>query len=242
VSSATTTVTTRPPKGSGPTGAGRLSGPALLALAAFTGLVVLFATDQIVPASSERQAELRLWLAARATGVVALLLLTAQVALGLVLSHPVNKSTWKLSKAIFPWHDHIWTFIAGFLTAHVASVVLDPFAGVGLGAFIPGISEYRSVPVALGTFALYAFLIVAVSARWTTMLPRGAWLVLHRLSIGVLGLAWTHGVLAGTDSGALEPIYVASGLVVLAAAAYRYWAVRQGRPTFATSLPEVPSR
>jgi uncharacterized membrane protein len=215
----------------------------LLAVAAITGLVVVFATDQIVPASSERQAELRLWLAARATGIVALLLLTAQVALGLVLSHPVNKSTWKLSKAIFPWHDHIWVFIAGFLAAHVISIVLDPFAGVGVaGALIPGVSAYRTVPVALGTFALYSFLVMAITARWTKLLPRGVWLVLHRLSIGVLALAWSHGVLAGTDSGALDPLYIGTGLVILVAAAYRYWAVRQGRPTFSTSLPEVTSR
>ena len=49
----------------------------------------------------------------------AFLLLTFQVALGLVLSHPTNKSTWKLSKRIFPWHDHIWVFVLAFLLVHV---------------------------------------------------------------------------------------------------------------------------
>ena len=38
------------------------------------------------------------------------------------------------------------------------SLVADPYAGVGIaGAFIPGMSDYRSAPVALGTLALYAF-------------------------------------------------------------------------------------
>ncbi|MCI0583595.1 MAG: hypothetical protein L0227_12035 [Chloroflexi bacterium] len=64
------------------------------------------------------------------------------------------------------------------------------------------------------------------------------WLKLHRLSLAVLGLAWAHGVLAGTDSVALAGVYGASISLVLAAAAYRYWVSRAGRPTFTTSLPE----
>jgi len=44
-----------------------------------------------------------------------------------------------LSKVLFPWHDQLWVFIAAFVGAHVAAIVLDPYAGVGLGgAIIPG--------------------------------------------------------------------------------------------------------
>src|SRR6476659_2613509 len=119
----------------------RLSGRGALMLGAIIALILIYATDQIVPATSERQAELRIWLAARATGIAAFLLLTFQVALGLVLSHPTNKSTWKLSKRIFPWHEHLWVFVMAFLAVHVVSLVLDPYAGVGIaGAFVPGLS------------------------------------------------------------------------------------------------------
>lgn len=211
-------------------GGGRLTIRAATVLAALIGLVLVYATDQIVPAGTDRQAQLRLWLAARSAGIVAYLLLTFQVTLGLVLSHPTNKSTWKVSKVLFPWHDQLWVFITAFVGAHVLAIVLDPYAGVGLtGAFIPGLSEYRNVPVALGTLALYAFLVTTLTARYTRMLPRGMWLILHRLAIVVLALAWAHGVLAGSDSGALEALYISTGLVVLLAAAYRYWIVRQRR-------------
>jgi DMSO/TMAO reductase YedYZ heme-binding membrane subunit len=103
---------------------------------------------------------------------------------------------------------------------------------------VPGLSEYRSVPVALGTLGLYALLVTGLSARYTKLLPKGLWLKLHRLSLGVLALSWFHGVLAGTDSVALAGVYGASFTLVLAAAAYRYWVSRSGRPTFSTSLPE----
>jgi len=221
----------------------RLSMRATAVLASVLGIVVVYATDQILPASTDRQAELRFWLAARATGMVALLLLTFQVAIGLVLSHPHNKTTWKLSKTIFPWHDHLWVFVAAFLVAHIASLVVDPKAGVSLsGAFIPGLSQYRSTPVALGTLALYAFLVTALTARYTKLLPPGAWLSLHRLALLIFVLSWLHGMLAGTDSGPLQLIYLLAGAVVLAAAAYRYWASRRARPTFSSIRIEVPER
>ncbi len=120
------------------------------------------------------------------------------------------------------------------------SLLLDPYAGVGLaGTFIPGLSGYRSSPVALGTLALYAFLLTAITARYTKLLPPGMWLSVHRLSLIVFALAWLHGILAGTDSNALLPLYVGTGLAVVLAGGYRYWASRKGRPTFQTSRPEV---
>jgi nitrate reductase gamma subunit len=58
----------------------------MLVLVAAVGLVIVAATDQIAPATSERVAQLRIWLVARASGITAYLLLTAQVVLGLLLS------------------------------------------------------------------------------------------------------------------------------------------------------------
>ena len=226
-----------------PAGPFRLSMRGATIVAALLGLIVIYATGQILPVTSDRQAELRFWLAARATGIVAFLLLTFQVAIGLVLSHPHNKTTWKLSKRIFPWHDHLWIFVVAFLVAHIVSLVVDPKAGVSLpGAFIPGLSQYRSAPVALGTLALYAFLVTALTARRTKLLPPGAWLSLHRLALLIFVLSWLHGMLAGTDSGPLLVVYLFAGAVVMTAGAYRYWASRRVQPTFSTSRTEVTER
>ena len=221
----------------------RLTGPRFLILLGLLGIGIVLATDQIVPATSEHQAQLRVWLAARATGLVSYLLLTAQIVFGLVLSHPTNQSTWKLSKRLFPWHENLWIFVLAFLGAHIVSLLLDPYAGVGVaGTFIPGLSGFRSSPVALGTLAMYALIVTGLTARYTRLLPPGFWLKLHRLSLVVFILAWLHGILAGTDTEALRPFYLVTGLTVLGAAAYRYWVARQARPSFATSLTEAPSR
>jgi uncharacterized membrane protein len=218
----------------------RLSGRTVVVLGALLGILVIAATDRIVPAQDQYHTQMRLWLAARATGITAYLVLTLLVALGLILSHPVNQSTWKLSKRLFPWHENLFIFVVSFVLAHVAALLLDPYAEVSvLGAFIPGLSHYRTVPVAVGSVGLYALLVTGLTARYTKFLPTGWWLKLHRLSIVVFVLSWTHGMLAGTDSDALRWIYVVTGIVVILAAAYRYWIAKRKRPTFATSLPNA---
>lgn len=217
----------------------RLSVRSLAIIGAILGLVAVWSTDQILPASNAYQAQMRLWLAARAAGITAYLILTFVVAVGLILSHPINRSTWKLSKQIFPWHENLYVFMVAFLAVHIVSIILDPYAGVGIaGSFIPGLSSYRSVPVALGSLALYSLLISGLTARYTKWLPPGIWLKIHRLSLVVWGLSWAHGILAGADTEAMAAMYVITGLAVLGAAAYRYWVSKQHRPTFATSLPE----
>lgn len=199
-----------------------------VAAALMVGLVlaVLYATDQILPATSAYQAEMRIWMAARATGIVALVLLAALVVLGILLSHP-EQSRWKQAKRIFPWHESLWVFVVAFLAVHVISLVTDRYAGVGvLGALVPGLSEYRSVPVALGVVAMYALLATIVTARFTSLLPSGLWLRLHRLSAVVLALAWGHGVLAGTDTAAVRPLYWGIAIAVVGSATWRYWFVK----------------
>jgi predicted ferric reductase len=221
----------------------RLKAGPFLVVAGIVGLLIIGSTDQILPATTPYQAQVRVWLAGRATGIAVYLLLTAEIVLGLVLSHPTNQSTWKVSKTLFPWHENLWVFTLAFLAAHIISLVLDPFAGVGVaGALVPGLSEYRSAPVALGTLALYALIVTGATARYTKLLPPGLWLKLHRFSLVVWILAWLHGVLAGTDALTLIPLYGATGLLVIAATAYRYWVSRKARPTFSTSLPEGRTR
>ncbi len=111
-----------------------------------------------------------------------------------------------------------------FVLAHVVAIIADPYAGVGFaGALVPGLSAYRSAPVALGTLALDALLVTGITARWSGRLPRGAWLVIHRAGAAVFVVAWVHGLLAGTDSAPLLAVYVALGIAVVVATAYRVW-------------------
>jgi len=199
-----------------------LAGVAILV--AFLGLALLAVSGGWSASVDAKTADMRLWFGSRAAGIVAYLLVTALALFGLLLSHPANKVEWKASKHLFPWHKHLAFFTLAFIAVHVATIVLDPFADVGIvGSLVPGLSSYRTVPVALGTLGLFALLLTGVTARFTNLLGPGRWLAIHRVALVAFGLAWVHGVLAGTDTGALLPIYAVSGALVALLAASRYW-------------------
>lgn len=221
----------------------RLSPVTLVVLCAVAALVAIGVMDQVLPASDPRTVELRPWVAARALGITSYLLLAFDVALGLVLSHPRNTAEWRKTKQVFPWHEMVTAFIGAFLILHIVLLAIDPFAKVGIvGALVPGFSTYRPVAVGLGTVALYALIFTAATAKWTRLLPSGWWLKVHRFAAVAFVLSWAHAVLAGTDSGALTPMYLATGLPILAGVAHRWWTVRSRpkRPVPTAGAPATP--
>ncbi len=223
----------------------RLSPTLLVALGAIVTLVALAITDQVVPASDPRTAEVRPWIAARALGVTAYLLLAFEVALGLVLSHPRNTSAWRKTRQILPWHELVTVFLGAFLALHIVLLAVDEFAGVGwIGVFVPGSGTYRPPAIAVGSVAMYALVITAVTAKWARLLPSGWWLRIHRFAAVAFLLSWVHAILAGTDGGALTPLYLATGLLILALGTHRWWTskVRPQRSSPAGDAPLALAR
>jgi DMSO/TMAO reductase YedYZ heme-binding membrane subunit len=218
----------------------RVSAPVLVAIGAIAVLVAIGVTDQVIPATDARTAELRPWIAARAVGVMAYLLLALEVATGLVLSHPRNTAEWRKTKQVFPWHEMLTVFTFGFLVIHGVLLAVDRFANVGwLGALVPGLSAYRTPAIALGTIAAYTMLFTAITAKWTRLLPSGWWLKVHRVAALTFLMTWLHAVLSGTDGGALLPLYLATGLPILAGVVHRSWTARSRpqRPAVPTGRP-----
>jgi predicted ferric reductase len=216
----------------------RLSPTTLVILCALAALLAIGITDQVLPAADPRTAQLRPWVAARALGVTAYLLLGLEVALGLVLSHPRNTAEWRKTKQVFPWHEMAAVFTGAFLILHVVLLAIDPFAKVGIvGVLVPGFSTYRPVAVGVGTVALYALIFTAATAKWTRLLPSGWWLKVHRCAALTFLMVWVHAVLAGTDGGALTPLYMATGLPILAGVAHRLWTARAHAPRTVPGAP-----
>jgi predicted ferric reductase len=216
----------------------------LVIIGAVAALVALGITDQVIPATDARTLSVRPWVAARALGVTAYMLLTLEVAAGVWLSHPRNSGDPRTSRVVFPWHELLTVFTGAFLALHIVLLAVDPYAGVDwIGALVPGFSQYRTVPVAVGSVALYAGMITAVTAKWTRTLPAGWWLKIHRLTALVFLMAWAHGVLAGTDTIALLPMYLITGGLVLAGIAHRWWSVSsrsQRGAAVAAGAPAIP--
>lgn len=102
------------------------------------------------------------------------------------------------------------------VVGHGAALATDHYAGVGWwGALVPGMSHYRTVPVALGVVAFFALLLVAASAALAGRSGTRHWLAIHRTGATIFVAVWLHGVLAGTDTRALRLFYVVTGLACI---------------------------
>ncbi len=161
------------------------------------------------------------WVLGRGLGLAALGALTLLVASGLWFRHP-----WRRRRRVpgaygeLRVHAALGSAALVLTAAHIVALALDHYAGVGwAGAFVPGRSGYRPVPVALGTAALYLGLLVGLTAALAGRLAVGRhWYAVHRTASAVFVLVWLHAVLAGSDAAGLRPVYVVSGAAMLALA------------------------
>jgi sulfoxide reductase heme-binding subunit YedZ len=141
-----------------------------------------------------------LWYTARGTGVVALLLLTATVALGAAGTARVETSRWP-RVVTAQLHRHLSLLVVAFVAVHVAATVLDPFAPVGwAAAVVPFSSAYRPVWLGLGTVALDLLLAVLVTSLLRVRLGHRTWRAVHWLAYASWPVALWHGLGTGTDS------------------------------------------
>ena len=163
-------------------------------------------------------ADMGLWVIARASGLVSYLLLTAVTVMGLLLSSPPRSAARLVSTAQrLRIHVVLAIFALVFVVLHVVVLAIDPWAEVGWwGALVPFGSAYRPLPVTLGLLALWSGVISGMTAGLAGRGLGRVWLPLHRLAAAGWVLAWLHGVLAGSDTGAWMWMYVASGALVLA--------------------------
>ena len=164
------------------------------------------------------------WVLGRGLGIAAYLSLTALTALGLWLRHPAaQRWRWPAPDTRVRLHAVLGALTGVLVLGHVVALVLDSFAGVGvLGAVVPGASGFRPFAVALGTVSLYLALLVGGSAALAGRLAGRAWRPIHRVALVVFGLAWAHGILAGSDTPRLRFMYaVTGGFVALLAVTRR---------------------
>jgi methionine sulfoxide reductase heme-binding subunit len=163
-----------------------------------------------------------LWYTARATGVVALILLTLTVALGVAGS--TRLSTPALPRLVRSGlHRNISLLSVAFVATHVLTTVLDPYASISItSAVIPFSSHYRPFWLSLGTIAFDMLLALVVTSMVRTRLSYRAWRAVHWLAYASWPIALWHGLGTGSDSK-LSWLLVLDALCVLVVAAAALW-------------------
>ena len=165
-----------------------------------------------------------IWYAERAAGVVAYLLLTLLVVLGLMVSSRVRSRQWPLF-AVEDVHRFVSILAAVFITLHVSLLLVDTFVPFNLGQIlIPFRADYRPLATGLGTVALELLVAVAVANAFRADLGRRTWHVIHYLGYGVWIAATAHGLLAGTDrhDAWLVSLYILAVTAVMSALTFRW--------------------
>jgi methionine sulfoxide reductase heme-binding subunit len=164
-----------------------------------------------------------LWYATRATGLVALLLLTASVLLGILTAGRFASANWPrfLSQGL---HRNISLLVLVFLTLHVGTTVVDTYTSIPLtAAFIPFASAYKTAWLSLGAVALDLLLALTASSLVRQRLGHRAWRRVHWLAYACWPVAVAHGLGIGTDRSStwVLALSMACVLVVLATAGWR---------------------
>ena len=142
-----------------------------------------------------------LWYTARAGGMLAFVLLTASVVLGLTLSGRARMKRWPRF-AVEDVHRFAGLLAGTFVGIHVLALLLDTYVPFSLSQIVvPGTASYRPLETALGVVALELLAALAVANHYRKRLSYRFWRRTHYLNFAVWALAFVHGITSGTDSG-----------------------------------------
>lgn len=140
------------------------------------------------------------WEVARAGGLVAYLLLTASVVIGLLLSLKAHSAEWPrfLTNEL---HRHVTLLAIVFVVIHGLAVWIDPFTGfTPLEVLVPMAAHYRPLWLALGITGGYLIVAVYLSERVRRHVGYRLWHAFHLLSFVAFVFAALHGLGSGSDS------------------------------------------
>jgi hypothetical protein len=148
------------------------------------------------------------WYLTRATGIVALVLLTASVVLGILGSLRFTAERWPRF-AIDSIHRDVSLLVMVILVVHIVTTVLDGFAPITLlDGVIPFRSPYRPLWLGLGAFAFDLMLAIVVTSLVRRRIGYRAWRGVHWLAYASWPVAVAHGLGTGSDSKQLWALAV----------------------------------
>ena len=173
-----------------------------------------------------------LWYASRATGVVALLLTTAVVLLGLMVTRQ-GRLPGLPRFAVSGLHRNMSLIAVVFVVVHVLTAVADSYVTIPLtAAVVPLASPYERLWLGLGAVSLDLTLAVIVTSLVRRHLSRRLWRAVHLLAYAAWPVAWLHSITSSADlkHGLMFVLAVACAAVVAFAVIWRLSAASRDVP------------
>jgi sulfoxide reductase heme-binding subunit YedZ len=139
------------------------------------------------------------WYLTRATGAVALVLLTLAIALGVVDVERWSTPRWPRF-VLDSLHRNVALLALAFLVLHILTAVLDSFASISLvAAFVPFVGSYRPFWLGLGAVAFDLLLAVILTSVLRGRVGPRAWRATHWLVYACWPVALLHTLGTGSD-------------------------------------------
>jgi sulfoxide reductase heme-binding subunit YedZ len=165
-----------------------------------------------------------LWYTTRATGLMAMVLLTASVVLGLLTARRTSGPGWPrfVQQDL---HKRISILSVSFLGIHILTSVLDSYVHIGWFAIvIPFTSSYDRFFVGLGAISFDLLAAVFISSLLRSHLGARTWRAVHWLAYGCWPIGIAHSIGTGTDIrlGWVDGLVGICCFAVITAVAWRF--------------------
>ena len=185
------------------------------------------------------------WYFARASGMVAAVLLVASLVWGVLMAtralKPVDRPAWML--AMHRWFSGL--AVTG-VAIHIAALVADSYVHFGTKEIlVPMASSWKPGAVTLGVVAMYLLVLVQATSLAMKRLPKRVWRGIHMSSYVLTWLVFVHAGLAGTDvaNRVYQVVALLLTIVAVTAAVLRVTMGRAARRGAAAAAPttQVPA-
>jgi methionine sulfoxide reductase heme-binding subunit len=163
------------------------------------------------------------WLVSRASGILAFVLVSLSVLVGLTMATKILRRP-GLSRKLVRLHEHVALVGLAAIAVHGLALVGDPWLRPGLsGLTIPFTMSYRPLFTGLGLVAGYLAALLGLSFYARRRIGARLWRRMHRATVLVWFLGVAHTLGAGTDASTLwlRGIVLATGLPIVYLAALR---------------------
>ncbi len=140
-----------------------------------------------------------LWYLGRSTGLIALVLLTASMVLG--IGSRSGRAVFGLPRfGVTLVHRNASLIALVFLVIHVLTLLLDPYAQLNLAStVIPFVTVYRPLWMGLGTAASDLVIAIVITSLLRHRIGVRAWRAVHWLAYVSWPIAVGHTLGTGTD-------------------------------------------
>lgn len=164
------------------------------------------------------------WLASRASGITAFLLVACSVLIGLAMATKIVRGRVR-APALVKLHEHL--ALAGLVAIAVHAITLlgDAWLNPGpAGLLVPFAMDHEPLFTGLGIIAAYLAALLGLSYYVRRRIGTKRWRSLHRLTLLVYVLGVAHTLGAGTDASTpwLRAILLVTGAPILFLALLRW--------------------